>query len=58
MCIRDSFAPERARVWLRLVEGMQFESTVRDHSAAAAFDIRPRGVREAIAEAIAEPAPA
>lgn len=52
------FAPEQARVWLRLVEGMQFESTVRDHSAATVFEIRPRGVREAIAEAIAEPAPA
>lgn len=47
-------APERARVWLRLVEGMQFDSTVRDHSGAAWFDIQPRGVREAIRDALAE----
>mgnify|MGYP000686906838 CR=1 FL=1 len=49
-------APEQARVWLRLVEGMQFDSTVRDHSAAAVFDIAPSGVREAIDAAIREPA--
>lgn len=46
-------APEQSRVWLRLVEGMQFESTVRDHSAAGTFDIAPRGVREAIELAVA-----
>ena len=50
--VLSQLAPERARVWLRLVEGMQFDSTVRDHSAAGSFDIRPRGVREAIAEEI------
>ena len=50
-------APEESRVWLRLVEGMQFDSTVRDHSAAAAFDVAPMGVREAIARAIAQPRP-
>ena len=49
----SQMAPERARVWLRLVEGMQFDSTVRDHSAAGFFDIAPRGVREAIDEAVA-----
>lgn len=49
----SQLAPERARVWLRLVEGMQFDSTVRDHSAAGFFDIAPRGVREAIDEALA-----
>jgi uncharacterized protein YbjT (DUF2867 family) len=54
----SQLAPERSRVWLRLVEGMQFDSTVRDHSAAGFFDIRPRGVREAIAEALAESAAA
>jgi uncharacterized protein YbjT (DUF2867 family) len=50
------FAPERARVWLKLVEGLRFDSSVRDHSAAGAFSIRPRGVREAIADALGEPA--
>lgn len=47
-------APEEARVWLRLAEGMQFDSTVRDHSAAGAFDLQPRGVRDAIDAALAE----
>jgi uncharacterized protein YbjT (DUF2867 family) len=50
-------APERARVWLKLAEGLRFDSTVRDHRAAGAFDVRPRGVREAIADALAEPVP-
>jgi uncharacterized protein YbjT (DUF2867 family) len=48
------FAPERARVWLKLVEGLRFDSSVRDHSAAAAFSVRPRGVREAIADALGD----
>ncbi len=47
-------APEGARVWMRLVEGMQFDSTVRDHGAAGSFDVRPRGVRDAIDAALAE----
>jgi uncharacterized protein YbjT (DUF2867 family) len=46
-------APERARVWLKLAEGLRFDSTVRDHSAAR-FDVRPRGVRAAVEEAVAE----
>jgi uncharacterized protein YbjT (DUF2867 family) len=50
-------APERARVWLKLVEGMRFDSTVRDHSAAKEFDVRPRGVRDAVRAALAAPAP-
>lgn len=50
----SQFAPEQARVWLRLVEGMQFDSVVRDNSAAGSFDVRPRGVREAIEAALAE----
>lgn len=48
----SKLAPERARVWLRLVEGMRFDSAVRDHSAAGSFDIAPRGVREAVDEAL------
>jgi uncharacterized protein YbjT (DUF2867 family) len=50
-------APERARVWLKLVEGLRFDSSVRDHSAEGTFPVRPRGVREAVRAALAAPAP-
>jgi uncharacterized protein YbjT (DUF2867 family) len=46
-------APEQARVWLKLVEGLRFDSTVRDLAAATAFSVEPSGVREAIADALA-----
>jgi uncharacterized protein YbjT (DUF2867 family) len=46
-------APEQARVWLKLVEGLRFDSTVRDPAAATAFSVEPSGVREAIADALA-----
>ncbi len=48
-----SLAPEQARVWGKLVDSLRFDSTVRDEAALHAFDVRPRGVREAIAAAIA-----
>lgn len=47
-------APEQARVWLKLVEGLHFDSTVRDPAAQSVFTVAPRGVREAIADALAE----
>jgi uncharacterized protein YbjT (DUF2867 family) len=47
-------APEQARVWLQLVEGLRFDSSVRDQSAAETFGVRPRGAAEAIADALAE----
>lgn len=45
-------APEQARVWLKLAEGMRFDSAVADEDALKAFDVRPVGVREAIGEAL------
>jgi uncharacterized protein YbjT (DUF2867 family) len=42
------FAPEQARVWAQLAEGMRFHSAVLDDAALEAFDVRPVGVREAI----------
>jgi uncharacterized protein YbjT (DUF2867 family) len=47
-----SLAPEQARVWGKLVDGLRFDSTVHDEAALHAFDVRPRGVREAIAAAV------
>jgi uncharacterized protein YbjT (DUF2867 family) len=48
-------APEQARVWGKLVESLRFDSTVQDEAALHAFDVRPRGVREAIDAAVAPP---
>jgi uncharacterized protein YbjT (DUF2867 family) len=47
------FAPEQARVWIKLAEGLRFDSTVQDERAAEAFDIRPGGAREAVERAVA-----
>ena len=47
-----SLAPEQARVWGKLVDSLRFDSSVRDEAALHAFDVRPRGVREAIAAAV------
>ncbi len=47
------FAPEQARVWLKLAEGLRFDSDVRDEAALEAFSIRPRGAREAVEDAVA-----
>ena len=48
-----SLAPEQVRVWGRLADSLRFDSTVQDGAAARAFSVRPRGVREAIAEVVA-----
>lgn len=48
-----SFAPERVRVSAKLVDSLRFDSSVQDEAALHAFDLRPRGVREAIAEVLA-----
>ena len=45
----SGLVPEQARVWGKLVEGLRFDSSIRDEAALAAFETRPRGVREAIA---------
>ena len=44
--------PLYARVGRKLVESMRHETIVRDDSAARAFDVRPRGIRDAIASAL------
>jgi uncharacterized protein YbjT (DUF2867 family) len=44
--------PLYARVGRKLIDSVRHETTVQDESARAAFAIRPRGVREAIARAL------
>ena len=53
----SSLAPEQARVWLKLAEGLRYDSTVRDPAAEEAFSVEPRGVREALEDAIGVPEP-
>ena len=48
-----SFAPEQVRVSAKLVDSLRFDSSVEDEAALQAFEIRPRGVRAAIAEVVA-----
>ena len=48
-----SFAPEQVRVSAKLVDSLRFDSSVEDEAALEAFEVRPRGVREAIAEVVA-----
>jgi len=45
--------PVYARVGRALVDGLRNETVVRDDSARKAFTLRPRGVREALARALA-----
>lgn len=45
--------PASAEVGRHLIEGLRNPTVVRDHSADQAFSIRPVGVREAIARALA-----
>jgi uncharacterized protein YbjT (DUF2867 family) len=45
--------PERARLAANLIESLQYDSDVRDESALDAFDVRPRGLRDAVAAALA-----
>jgi uncharacterized protein YbjT (DUF2867 family) len=49
-----SAAPERVRVAAKLVDSLRFDSSVQDEAALHAFELRPRGVRAAIAEVLAE----
>ena len=51
-----TLAPERVRVAAKLVDSLRFDSSVQDEAALHAFELRPRGVREAIAEVLAEAA--
>lgn len=45
--------PENARLAANLIESLRYDSDVRDDSALRAFDIRPRGLRESVAAALA-----
>ncbi|HVM69467.1 MAG TPA: NAD(P)H-binding protein [Gaiellaceae bacterium] len=47
-----SGAPEQVRVWAKLADSLRFDSTVQDEAALHAFDVRPRGIREAIADVV------
>ena len=44
--------PVYARIGRKLVESLRHETLVHDQTAGGVFDIRPRGVRQAIAEAL------
>jgi len=46
--------PLEAQVGRRLIEGVRNESVARDTQALSVFDIKPRGVAQAIAEAVEE----
>jgi len=46
--------PLHARVGRRLIEGVRNETVLTDDTALAVFPIRPRGVEEAMAQALAE----
>ena len=52
-----SLVPDRARLVSRLLESLRFETTVSDDAAARAFDLRPLGLRDAVAAVLA-PTPA
>ena len=44
--------PVYARIGRKMIDSVRFETTVNDPSAREAFDIRPRGYREAIQRAL------
>jgi uncharacterized protein YbjT (DUF2867 family) len=44
--------PVYARIGRKLIDSIRHETVVRDDAAARAFDIRPRGIGEAIADAL------
>lgn len=45
--------PERARLAVNLLESLRHGTAVEDHSALQDFDVRPLGLREAVAAALA-----
>jgi hypothetical protein len=45
--------PERARLAANLIESLQYDSDVRDDAAHRVFTVRPRGLRDAVAAALA-----
>ena len=49
----SGLAPETARSAVKLIESLRFETTADDAEARRLFGVSPRGVREAVAEALA-----
>jgi uncharacterized protein YbjT (DUF2867 family) len=47
------FVPERARVAANLLESLKYDTAVGDDSALRDFDVRPLGLRDAVAAALA-----
>jgi uncharacterized protein YbjT (DUF2867 family) len=47
-----SLVPDRARLAANLVESLRYDTDVRDDSAARDFEVRPRGLRDAVAAAL------
>jgi uncharacterized protein YbjT (DUF2867 family) len=45
--------PERARLAANLIESLRHDTDVRDDAALRDFDVRPRGLAQAVAEALA-----
>jgi uncharacterized protein YbjT (DUF2867 family) len=45
--------PDRAKVALHLLESLRYDTDVRDDSALRDFAVRPRGLKRAVAEALA-----
>ena len=45
--------PERLKLPFHLLESLQYDTDVRDDAALRAFDVRPRGLQEAVAAALA-----
>lgn len=50
----ERLAPERARVWLRLIEGLRHDSAVRNDAALRDFAVEPMALRDAIRVAAGE----
>lgn len=48
-----SLAPDRLQLPLHLLESLQYDTDVRDDGARRDFDVQPRGMREAVAAALA-----
>lgn len=47
-----SLVPDRARLAANLLESLRHDTDVRDHSAERDFDVRPRGLHDAVAAAL------
>jgi uncharacterized protein YbjT (DUF2867 family) len=48
-----SLLPEAVRLPLHLLESLQYDTDVRDDAALRDFDVRPRGLHDAVADALA-----